>query len=540
MDESGGTLIEAPASSSIITRKRRSSIPRRPRPEIQLFLESYDPLTPTSNDAFRVSSEETDVSSGGKMFSLNQCISRGSPTTIAESDHPNKKIKDDQGSRVSYSNGGVGDDAHHELNPTRQLGTTQNGIGSDNKLKKVKLKVGGVTRTIQAKDNPHGTSGDGSSSKGSRPSDTFRPRQKLTIQDNSGEGNSFSDKKTHYPTKDVSRGVIDSNREGNRKTSTKNTAKDSDSVRKSKRVPKRRVLDGAFDEDEEEDDEIRYLEKLKTSKVFGVRDFEEEPANKHRSLSRVSKSVEEIGGSTKDCKKRSFDKSSEDTDYEAEEEVLLSDGEREAKKKQKQRRDSPPNMQTESKREIALTTRQRALLSGKEPSAGVSQVEFPNGLPPPPSRKQKEKLTEVEQQLKKTEAAHRRRMQNEKAARESEAEAIRKILGQDSNRKKKEDKVKKRQEELAQEKAAKHQVLASETVRIVMKPTGTIVTFPMEMGLPPLFGSKPCSYPPPREKCAGPSCLNPYKYRDSKSKLPLCSLNCYKAIHSQMDAEKVC
>lgn len=41
------------------------------------------------------------------------------------------------------------------------------------------------------------------------------------------------------------------------------------------------------------------------------------------------------------------------------------------------------------------------------------------------------------------------------------------------------------------------------------------------------------SYPPPREKCAGPSCMNPYKYRDSKSKLPLCSLQCYRALHAK-------
>jgi hypothetical protein len=46
-----------------------------------------------------------------------------------------------------------------------------------------------------------------------------------------------------------------------------------------------------------------------------------------------------------------------------------------------------------------------------------------------------------------------------------------------------------------------------------------------------------CSYPPPREKCAGPSCTNPYKYRDSKSKLPLCSLQCYKAIQQQSQHE---
>lgn len=42
------------------------------------------------------------------------------------------------------------------------------------------------------------------------------------------------------------------------------------------------------------------------------------------------------------------------------------------------------------------------------------------------------------------------------------------------------------------------------------------------------------SYPPAREKCAGPSCMNTYKYRDSKSKLPLCSLQCYKALHEKI------
>ena len=115
---------------------------------------------------------------------------------------------------------------------------------------------------------------------------------------------------------------------------------------------------------------------------------------------------------------------------------------------------------------------------------------------------------------------------------------------------------------------------ASSTIRWVMGPTGTVVTFPKEMGLPSIFDPKPCrfcfllqienscqstkftrpnwyqrlfiddmnslrmcSYPPPREKCAGPSCANPYKYRDSKSKLPLCSLQCYKAIQQQSQQE---
>ncbi|KAL6968641.1 hypothetical protein U1Q18_034439 [Sarracenia purpurea var. burkii] len=98
----------------------------------------------------------------------------------------------------------------------------------------------------------------------------------------------------------------------------------------------------------------------------------------------------------------------------------------------------------------------------------------------------------MEQQLKKVEAAQRRRMQVEKAARESEAEAIRKILGQDSSRKKREDKIKKRQEEIAQERAANAHMLASNTIRLVMGPTGTVVTFANDMGFPSIFDPKPC------------------------------------------------
>lgn len=100
--------------------------------------------------------------------------------------------------------------------------------------------------------------------------------------------------------------------------------------------------------------------------------------------------------------------------------------------------------------------------------------------------------------------------------------------------------MKKRQEELAQEKAANAMMLASNTIRWVSGPTGTFVTFPEDMGFPSIFDSKPSSYPPPRENCAGPSCTNPYKYRDSKSKVPLCSLQCYKAIQEKLQAETTC
>ncbi|KAF3550412.1 hypothetical protein DY000_02003739 [Brassica cretica] len=116
----------------------------------------------------------------------------------------------------------------------------------------------------------------------------------------------------------------------------------------------------------------------------------------------------------------------------------------------------------------------------------------------------------------------------------SEAEAIRKILGQDSGRKKKEEKIKKQQEERAQDRATRASTLASNTVRLVIGQSGTTLTFSEDIGLPDIFKPITCSYPPTREKCVGPNCENSYKYRDSKSKLPLCSLNCYKAMQQPL------
>lgn len=538
MDESGGTRFEG---LNATVRKKRSLMLRRPRPEKPFLHEGRDqsPLTPVSDDFGRVSSDENtdDANAGRKMFNLNHCMSRGSASRVDE-DYTFKKTKDG-GSSLLYSNGDPGDDTYSQHGSSlRQPGTVQDGVGNDSKLKKVKLKVGGVTRTIQTKTDSHGAYGGGLSTN-ARALDGSQPRQKSTSQDTSSK-DGLSEKKSGLQgimSRDSPKGSFAAGKGDMGKTPMTNAFEKggdkSDPTRKSKRVPKRRVSEW-FDEDEK-DDEIRYLEKLKTSKISGYKDFEEELTNK-RSVSRVSKvskfeKDENVGRSRKKS-----EQGSEDTAYEVEE--FVSDGEAEGKKKQKQRKESSDSSIDTMRGEMTLTTRQRALLSSKDSSAAssVSQIEFPNGLPPAPPRKQKEKLTDVEQQLKKAEAAQKRRMQNEKAARESEAEAIRKILGQDSNRKKREDKIKKRQEELAQEKAAKEQMLAKSTVRVVMGPTGTVVTFPEDMGLPHIFDSKPCSYPPPREQCAGPSCVNPYKYRDSKTKLPLCSLQCYKAIREKEQA----
>ncbi|KAB2605092.1 hypothetical protein D8674_004809 [Pyrus ussuriensis x Pyrus communis] len=545
-------------SISSAVRKKRSQTFRRPRPDSYTELHDQSPLSSTtpSDDQSKVSSDENagcDANSKRKELSLNECMARGS-SAAGNGKKSHKKDGKGGGCNLFYKNEtgrngsnnkrsdegclapangksssvmkddlileSISDDAFNGRNgesPSTGL-SGLDGCGNENKVKKVKLKVGGVTRTIQANSTLNGTTEGGSSTKTARLSDVSRPRQKQNLLGNSDDNHSPLDKKRGLkgiPWKDFSRSGVSLGRDNYSmgRTAGKSTSgregDRSESVRKSKRVPKRRVLDGDFG-DEEEDDEIRYLEKLKISKVAAVYrdDDDDESSRKHRKLSAVS-NIDNAGASRldKDLKRKSrTDRVSGDTDYE-EEQDSLSDGELEGKKKQKK---EAVDSLMDGKKEMTLTTRQRALQSGKDAAPGSSLIEFPDGLPPAPSRKQKEKLTDVEQQLKKAEAAQRRRMQVEKAARESEAEAIRKILGQDSSRKKREDKIKKRQEEIAQERAANALTLPPNTIRTVMGPAGTIVTFSNEMGLPGLFDATPCS------------------------------LKCYKAIQEKTAVENTC
>lgn len=544
-------------------RRKRTQISRRPNSESQpSTLTNCNYSSPSSTsaslDVNKVSSDENPGyynTSKRKEFNLNHCVTRVASAAECNGESTLKKIK----GQNKLHNGDQRDATEEEHGPDRrrcregtlapfnlisssmgeesqrlgESGMSFDSLGSENRVKKVKLKLGSVTCTIKTKSTSNGDRWKGSSMQKTPSSEFSSMQHSSNLLEDVGHNHSLPNKGVGLrgvPWKDFSIGFNlgkDSSR-GKVKHEEK-----SDVVRKSKRIPKRRMVDVVSDD--AEDDEIRYLEKLKTIKVVsGNKDVEQEPSKKSQ---RAFKNLKDVRSpvSSKDNKNPRSHEVSEDIDYE-EEEDPTSDGELEDRKRKKHKKESI-QLLMEGKREVTLTTRQRALQLGKDASGAASTIEFPNGLPAAPPRKQKEKLSEVEQQLKKAEAAQRRKIQVEKAAQESEAEAIRKILGQDSSRKKREDKMKKRREEIAQEKAANALVLAPNTIRLVMGPAGTIMTFSNDMGLPKIFNSKPCSYPPPREVCAGPLCSNPYKYRDSKSKLPLCSLQCYKAIQGKQQAE---
>lgn len=410
------------------------------------------------------------------------------------------------------------------------------------KFKKVKLKVGGVTRTIDTKTSAASSLDVSSSVKCSDSSGSLSTHQDGPSDVWSRSSRDQGSGMRGIPWKDFSKSgfsvkILNSSLPKVPKLKVKQTGTDQ-SARKSKRAPKKRLLGDVFDDEkDDDDDEIRFLEKLRTSKLSSYcgAAYEDEDVNGTSEQENISMlSHEDIYGHESylgydDSRSRhhnmpTSERASEDNDYFMEEDSL-SDDDTELQKKKQHKETRFGNF----KGEKIVSTRQQAL----KRSRAISHIEFPNGLPPAPSKKQKEKISDVEQQLKKAEAAQRRRMQTEKAAREAEAEAIRKILGQDSTRKKQEDKLKKRQEEMAQKRAA-NSILSSNSIRWTIGPSGTTVTFPDEMGLPSIFESKQCSYPPPREKCAGPFCTNAYKYRDSKSKLPLCSLQCYRALNEKI------
>lgn len=165
MDESGAPRFEVIGNTF---RRKRTQTCRRPKPEPQPLPENHDPIslssTPPSDDAGKISSDENavDANPKRKVFNLNQCVSVGSSSAVrTEGEYSHKRVQTDDG---RYNNGGLTD--------------ANDGGGNESKLKKVKLKVGGVTRTIQ----PKSSFANVGSSKNGGSSNVPRSRPKLILQ----------------------------------------------------------------------------------------------------------------------------------------------------------------------------------------------------------------------------------------------------------------------------------------------------------------------------------------------------------------------
>ncbi|KAL2631560.1 hypothetical protein R1flu_016246 [Riccia fluitans] len=403
---------------------------------------------------------------------------------------------------------------------------------SDNRFPtKLKVKVGGFSKVLNSEGPrskqgapPPGSEGKVSENYNEKRSEkqtepSKKRRHRLILQDNSDDEDydtrAVVIKKDTFPgstqaakpssEEDAERVEDRFNRE---LVSPSRGKSSTPSVRKSSRIPKKKVLEDFADDIPDERMDLAEQDSPFADSVAVKSREEDEDV------------VKDAGASDKDASVS--DELSHDVDEEEDQAP-----------KAKRRKSQDNSSFSEKAKGPPLTARQRTMQLGKDGDSelGPSLIEFPTGLSHTTGgRRGREKLTEEERQVKKAEAARRRKQLVEKAAKEIQANAIQKILGQDSSRKKKEERLLKQRQVIEQEKKDAALEPATNSIRVTMKPEGTFVSFSQDIELPQIFSSAPPSYPPPREKCAAPACTNTYKYRDSKSRVPLCSLACYKTL----------
>eukprot|EP00250_Pteridium_aquilinum_P020204 c24742_g1_i2 orf=317-2545(+) len=442
---------------------------------------------------------------------------------------------DNVSSGVSYSrrNAVGGSSTFHEARVSEKGPEALNAtVGGDGRsLPKLKLKVGGITHTLNSDGNkrqaegsdsvirtPH-QSGTSLKKRSSSAPEPNRRRQRLILQEDSDEEDDIPPSAKEHVQASEEDGFLAYLAEdpGYRRGINYDSNQSLQGVRKSSRIPKKRVFDG--DDDGEVEPKRRRKKKVEIDSDEDLYRIEEDEIE--HGFAEEEEEIEMANETKLKFSKRRRKSLEADLPSGDDRRVVAGAG------KMGVLNDSRTGG-------VPLTARQRALQSSKEGLAdvGASLIEFPEGLTHSASKKQKEVLTAAERQLKKEEAAQKRRQQVEKAAKEIQAVAIQKILCQDSQRKKREGKLQKQREEMEQEKKAAAMAPASNSIRWILGPNGTVVSFSQDVELPKIF-SGPLSYPQERERCAGPSCKNAYKYRDSKTLLPLCSLQCYQAVQKK-------
>ncbi|CAN6308780.1 unnamed protein product [Urochloa humidicola] len=276
-----------PPSTEAVLRRPRSVASRKPRSAEQLASE-YNGMCAPSRDISH--DDDTGIEAGGhrrKELYLNSPEMKGS---MAHKHDVHRKLKKEdrpRGDYDGYSRSSKSKEAaRHGSDSVLALECTTRSSGSpdnpmlvprdatvpgENRLRKVKLKVGGITRTIHPK----------------------------TVQEAAGRGiPATSDGPSHRHKHKDSGGHTNRDTHGNRIEGKHDDRDDispsSDLVRKSKRIPKKKPLDGDSDD---EDGELRYLEKLRGAKVapdpmttgLGAYDDSVDDGLKKKKLSKVSK-----------------------------------------------------------------------------------------------------------------------------------------------------------------------------------------------------------------------------------------------------------
>eukprot|EP00123_Amoebidium_parasiticum_P010578 comp20194_c1_seq2/m.25079 comp20194_c1_seq2/g.25079 ORF comp20194_c1_seq2/g.25079 comp20194_c1_seq2/m.25079 type:complete len:194 (-) comp20194_c1_seq2:179-760(-) len=165
-----------------------------------------------------------------------------------------------------------------------------------------------------------------------------------------------------------------------------------------------------------------------------------------------------------------------------------------------------------------LTSRQRAM------RGQADELEFLE-LPAPEGRKKKE-LAAEEAALRRSEKARRRKMLAKKHEEEAKNQTIRMLLNTQERPREGED---------SKGGSKRTHRLDVAHIRETMQRESTTLSF-TEDAVP--YTCMPenmtTSAPPPMRLCGVQSCQRPRRYVDATTNTPLCSLQCYKALHMHM------
>jgi len=160
-----------------------------------------------------------------------------------------------------------------------------------------------------------------------------------------------------------------------------------------------------------------------------------------------------------------------------------------------------------------LTTRQIAMQTG---TAGALL-----SLPMPDKRSSGKVNTE-EARLKKVSQAERRKRKQEIDQKQQKETVINQLLNR-SAKPKKDD---------VNPKVVPKSIIPQITYISGLK--GNALIFPENQPIPEFLVQKAPAVVPTATKCAAPKCTNAKRYNDSRTQLPLCSLECYKIVHSSV------
>jgi len=256
-------------------------------------------------------------------------------------------------------------------------------------------------------------------------------------------------------------------------------------------------LKQAKEKDERKEKEKRDKEKLKKEKVKDKVKPRKEDDEDDDEEDELEEDLEE-----EDLMDEEVDVDDEEEQVEQEDEFLSIDGDEE--------------LDEFSMMNRKLTSRQMAM----QGNTGASDL---LSLPMEDKKKSGKGVLTEEARLRKVTQAVKRKMKQDEEQTKIRDMVISQLLSRTSKPK--------NGDEDGKQMPKKYVLHTKDIVSYISGPKGSSLSFPLSASILPIPPQK-ARYPPPPTKCAAPNCSNPKRYNCSHTKLPICSIECYKIVNA--------